>query len=67
MSKKLTLEEWLIKARASTSKGNPYAPEQIAGKILKLNKTQITSKSNEIFLTNKNKLKLEKLETQGQR
>ncbi|HRV75939.1 MAG: peptide chain release factor N(5)-glutamine methyltransferase [Candidatus Nomurabacteria bacterium] len=61
MSKKITLEEWLIKARASTLKSNPHAPEQIAGKILKLNKTQITSKSSEIFLTNKNKLKLDNL------
>lgn len=62
MSKKdTTLEAWLTKARRGTSTTNPLAPELIAGKVLKLNKTEIALSSQQIKLTQKNLLKLNNL------
>lgn len=57
----LNLDSWLQKARRATSNTNPKAPEYIAGKILKLNPTQITSQSNQIKLSRGQKLKLDNL------
>lgn len=56
-----TLEAWLQKAHRATSVSNPQAPELMAGKVLKLKRTDISLKSKEIKLSQKNMLKLNNL------
>jgi len=61
MSRTTTLVDWLQKARRATSQTNPKAPEAIAGKVIKLSKTDLTLKSKDINLTKKQVLKLDNL------
>lgn len=57
----ITLEMWLRKARKTTSETNPTAPEQIAGKVLKISRAAIAAKSREIYLSPKQRSKLDNL------
>lgn len=56
-----TLETWLIKARKATKDTNPQAPELLAGRILKLSKTDIRLHSKEVKLNIKSLHKLDNL------
>lgn len=57
----ITLEMWLQTARKATLKTNPAAPEQIAGKVLKISRSEIAAKSKDTYLSPKQRSKLDNL------
>jgi release factor glutamine methyltransferase len=57
----LDLDIWLTKARKATVSTNPKAPEIIAGKVLKLSKTDLVTKAKDIKLSSKRVHKLDNL------
>jgi len=59
--KNQSLESWLIKARKATYHTNPKAPEVIVGKVLKLSKTDLATKAQNISLSTKKIRKLDNL------